>query len=72
MRHTVERIADSFAVLEREDMRHIVVELKELPADIKEGNILFFNGEVYTVDSEGESETRKRIAEKQKSIFRKN
>ncbi len=71
MRFTVERMGDSFAVLESEDMTHIEVDLCILPDNIKIGNILIFDGKKYTVDYDDESETRKRIAEKQKSIFKK-
>lgn len=71
MRFTVERISDGIAVLEKEDMSHIEVRISELPDGIKEGNILLFDGTAYRIDYEAETLTRKRIAEKERSIFKR-
>lgn len=72
MRFTVERIYQDIAVLEKEDMSHIEVSTKLLPKDLKEGNVLVFDGSDYLVDDEAEVQARARIIEKQRSIFKKH
>ncbi len=71
MKLTVERIYQDIAVLEKEDMSHIEVSTKLLPEGLKEGNVLIFNGFDYLIDTEAEAQARKRIIEKQRSIFKK-
>lgn len=71
MKLTVDRIADGIAVLEKDDMTHINVPSDTLPAGTKEGSKLFFDGEGYTLDLSDEEETRNRIIQKQRSIFKK-
>ncbi len=70
MRLVVERISENFVILEKEDMTHTEVEIGVLPEGIKEGNILVFDGEKYLVDYNDECETRRRIAEKQRAVFK--
>ena len=72
MKLTVERIYQDIAVLEKEDMSHIEVSTKLLPKDLKEGNVLVFNGTDYAIDAKAEAEARARIIEKQRSIFKKH
>ena len=71
MKLTVERITEGIAVLEKEDMSHIEVPVSALPEGVREGNMLDFNGETYTVDSFAENAARERIIAKQRSIFKK-
>lgn len=71
MKLTVERITEGIAVLEKEDMSHIEVPVSVLPEGVREGNILDYNGVIYTVDSAAENAARKRIIAKQRSIFKK-
>ena len=54
MKLTVDRITEGFAVLEKEDMTHIEVPVADLPQNVKEGNVLDFDGCVYSIDSRTE------------------
>lgn len=71
MKLTVDRITQGIAVLEKEDMSHIEVSLNLLPCGVKEGSVLFFDGEAYRLDSEAENAARERIINKQRSIFKR-
>ena len=71
MRLTVDRIVEGIAVLEKDDMTHCEIALSLLPEGTKEGTVLFFDGEKYTVDAEEEAIRRKRILEKQRMLFKK-
>lgn len=71
MKLTVDRITEGFAVLEKEDMTHIEVPVADLPQNVKEGNVLDFDGCVYSIDTDTEALLRERIIKKQRSIFKK-
>lgn len=71
MKLTVDRITEGIAVLEKEDMSHIEVPVADLPQNVKEGNVLDFDGCVYSIDSRTEDAVRQRIISKQRSIFKK-
>ena len=71
MKFTVERIEEDIVILEKEDLTYIQVPVASFPKSIKEGNIIFFDGVCYSFDNQSETDTRKRIAEKQKKIFNK-
>lgn len=68
----VDRIIGNIAVLEKEDNKHIEVALEALPQGTIEGSVLVFNGSEYVIDIEKETENKKRIAEKQRQIFKKS
>lgn len=70
MKFIVERLTDSFAVLEKEDMSHIEVKRFELPEELKEGNVLILDETGYKVDKAEEILIRNRIKEKQNKIFK--
>ena len=72
MKLSVDRIVEGIAVLEKEDMSHIEVELALLPDDVKEGSVLSFDGERYKLDSSEEELRRQRILEKQRMLFKKD
>lgn len=71
MKLTVDRIMEGIAVLEKEDESHVEVPVSELPEGVREGNILCFVDGVYRVDAEAESDARRRIVSKQRSVFKK-
>ena len=71
MKLTVERIVEGVAVLEKEDLSHIEVEISLLPEGIREGNVLIYDGSAYSLDEEAEKEQRMRIINKQRSAFKK-
>ncbi len=71
MKLTVDRIVEGIAVLEKEDLSHTEVSVNLLPAEVKEGSVLSFDGSTYTLDADTEAEIRSRIINKQRSIFKK-
>ena len=71
MKLTVDRIEEGFAVLEKDDLTHENIPLSLLPDGIKEGSVLSFDGETYTLDPDAEAEARERIIRKQRSVFKK-
>lgn len=71
MKFTVDRIEDGFAVLEKDDITHENVPACLLPKGAKEGSVLIFDGENYTLDSDAESEARERILRKHRNVFTK-
>lgn len=71
MKFIVDRIEDGIAVLEREDLAHIEVSSDELPDGVREGSVLIFDGVSYTFDMDEETLRKKRIYEKQQSLFKK-
>lgn len=71
MKLIVDRIEEGVAVLEKEDMTHIHINLSELPEGTKEGSVLAFDGASYVLDSDEEEKRRKRILEMQNMLFKK-
>lgn len=69
MKFIVDRITEGFAVLEAADLSHIEIEINKLPDGTKEGTVLLFDGENYTVDADEEALRRQRILEKQRMLF---
>ena len=71
MKLIVDRIVEGIAVLEKDDLSHIEVSVYFLPKNVKEGNVLVFDGSTYIFDVDSEAEARARIISKQRSIFKK-
>ena len=71
MRLVVEKISEDFAILEKDDLSHIQVDISLMPSGLKEGNILIYDGKEYHIDTEAEEQIRKRIIQKQRSIFKR-
>lgn len=68
----VDRITDGIAVLERNDRSRIEISLNDIGFEIKEGNVLLFDGEKYTPDKSEEDERRKRIFAMQEKLRNKS
>ena len=65
MKYAIDRIENNIAVLENIDTRDIIeVDTNKLPNNIKEGMILNYCNEEYTIDLNEEEVRRKRIEEK--------
>jgi len=65
MKYAIDRIEGNIAILEDiTNNKKIEVDTKELPPDIKDGSIVIFENNVYSLDLETESERRKRIMAK--------
>ena len=75
MYYTVDRIegddidGSKIAVLEPDDGEVINIKLKDLPLGVKEGDILKFENNVYTIDVERTRRSKKDIDERFKKLF---
>lgn len=65
MKYVVDRIENEIVILESlETQLKKEVLLSELPEEIKEGNILIYENELYTIDLEEEQKRRQTIKNK--------
>ena len=72
MYYTVDRIegdSEVFAVLEDDDGNTQNINVKSLPKNIKEGDILKFEDNIYTIDKERTKQGKKNIEERFKKLF---
>lgn len=66
---SIDRIVDSTAVCEKEDMSTVSIPLSSLPKGAKEGSVIAFENGVYTIDKTEEERRKERIFKLQNSIF---
>lgn len=66
---SVDRIENSIAVCEKEDMSTVKLPLSVLPNGVREGSVLAFENGVYTIDESEEKKRKGRISKLQNSIF---
>ena len=69
MQYIVDRIEGNLAVCEREDGGFEDIPLDQLPKGIREGNVLNCENGAWVLDLKAEKERRKRLFEKQESLF---
>lgn len=69
---SVDRIENSVAICENEDMSTIKLPLSLLPNGIREGSIIAFENGVYTIDKSEEVRRKERISKLQNLIFDDN
>lgn len=69
MKFTVESIEDNIARLEKDGNEAVFVSIELLPEDVKEGDILLFDGEKYAADKTATAERKKAVYEKFNSLF---
>ena len=69
MYYTVDRIEGDFAVIEDENMNTKDVKLCGLPDNIKEGDILKFENNIYIIDAERTEQVKKSMEERFKKLF---
>lgn len=69
MKLIVDRITENIAVLEKDDLSHIELDVSLLPKGTKEGSVIMYENGVYTIDDSDEEERRKRIFAKQRLVF---
>lgn len=62
MKYIIDRFEGDYAVVEDENKLMMDVHLKDLPKEVKEGDVLVKIGESYSVDL-GETERRKKTIE---------
>lgn len=68
-RFTVDRIENDKAVLECENGECASLELKSLPKNIKEGDVLYFEENSYFLDKEETEKRRQKIKSLMDSLF---
>ena len=68
-RFTVDRIENDKAVLECENGDCVTLELKSLPKNIKEGDVLCFEENSYFLDKEETEKRRQKIKSLMDSLF---
>lgn len=68
-RFTVDRIEEDKAVLECENGDCVTLELKSLPKNIKEGDVLCFEENSYFLDKEETEKRRQKIKSLMDSLF---
>lgn len=72
MKHlSVDRFEESFAVLVDDSENTITVKKSELPPEAKEGSVLKLEKGKYVLDTDEESDRRKRILSLQNKLFKK-
>lgn len=65
MKYAIDRIEDNIATLENIDNNEIInIDINNLPKNIKEGTILKYENNTYTIDEKEELERRKKIQAK--------
>ncbi len=68
-RFTVDRIEEDKAILECENGDCVTLELKSLPKNIKEGDVLCFEENSYFLDKEETEKRRQKIKSLMDSLF---
>ena len=68
-RFTVDRIEEDKAVLECENGECVTLEVKSLPKNIKEGDVLCFEENSYFLDKEESEKRRQKIKSLMDSLF---
>lgn len=71
MKYAVAAIEDGIVCLENDKKEILKVSHKLLPADVMEGDILDFDGNVYTINKEATKNRRKSVYEKYRNLFNK-
>lgn len=72
MKYIIDRIEDNIAILENQETKEMIdIDINELPANIKEGNVLIYENKKYYIDVNLEQERKKNILEKFQKL-RKN
>lgn len=71
MKYTVDRIEEGIAVCEDSNGNHVNIEAALLPQNVTEGDILEAADGGFQVCREETEERRRKMAERQKSIFKK-
>ena len=70
MKFAIDRIEGNIAVCQNIENKEIVeVDVCNLPKEIKEGSVIFFDGKDYFLDEEKENKIRKRIQDKMNKLW---
>lgn len=67
---SVDRITETLAVCEKDDMTTIEIPISKLPTEVKEGSVLVINDDgSYSIDKDEESRRKTRILNLQAMLF---
>ncbi len=66
----VDRIEGAFAVCEMDDKSMQNIALSELPAGVKEGDVIAMDNGTYVIDAKQTKERSERIAQKMNRLFK--
>lgn len=66
----VDRIEGAFAVCEMDDNSMQNIALTELPAGVKEGDVIAMDNGTYVIDAKQTKERSERIAQKMNRLFK--
>ena len=70
MKFAIDRIEGNIAVCQNIENKEIVqIDVCNLPKEIKEGSVIFFDGKDYLLDEEEENKIRKRIQDKMNKLW---
>lgn len=70
MKYIIDRFKSDYAICEDENQQMVNIPIKELPANLKEGDCLIYKNGVYTIDSNSTEARKKRIRDKMNDIFK--
>ena len=71
MKYSVISLEDGIACLESEENVIVRIDVSELPENVKEGDILRFDGTAYVVDAAATSARRTEVYNKFNRLFKK-
>ena len=71
MKYSVISLEDGIACLESEENVIVRIDVSELPENVKEGDILRFDGTTYVVDAAATSARRAEVYNKFNRLFKK-
>lgn len=69
IKYIIDRIEGKFAVCESSELKFVNILKKELPKDVKEGDVLLFNGKSYVIDIEETKKRKKEIEDLTKDLW---
>ena len=68
--YVIDRFEENYAVCENRETREMInIEVSKLPSNIKEGDVLTYKDNIFSVNTELQKEIEERIQEKVKNIF---
>lgn len=68
---SIDRIEENLAVCEDENGRQVKFELELLPKNVREGDIIRRTDDGFIIDVDEAAERRRKMAQMQKSLFKK-
>ena len=70
MVYIIDRFEGEYAICEDEDRNMVSVKRHDLPDDAREGDVIVYDGENFTIDRDEASRRKERIKRKMASLWR--